>query len=574
MVTYTAQSSTFSGDKVNLTAGQDVNVSASNVLGENNVAITAGNNLNITTADELRVDNVESTKKTSGLMSTGGIGFTVGKTSEKVTTESDSNQKKGSVIGSTAGNVTLNAGDKATIHGSDVIAAKDINVTASDVNITAAENSRTDITTVETKSSGLTVSLGGAAGSMLDGMVQTAKSAKDEDDGQLAALKGMKAGLQGVQAQQAGQLAGLEEGGSATDAFGVNVSYGSNASKSVTKTEQNTASGSSLSAGDNINLTATGKKEGSLGNLTVQGSRVDASKEINLTAKNDIDLTSATNTQKVDGKNESKGMSLGVSYGADGFSVNASVNQGKGFEKGNSQFYTDTEVTVGKQLKIESGKDTALTGAQVSGETVKANIGGDLTLNSQQITDKYDSKQTSDSLGGGLSQAGGGSINVNASKTEMHSDYQSVDKQTGINAGKGGFDITVGNHTQLDGAVISSTADADKNKLDTGTLGFGDIKNKAEYKVESQSGGFSSGGSPFTDQLAGNVAGSLLTNVNNKGKESNTTHAAVSEGQLIIRDKDNQKQDINELSRDTDNAHEKLNTIFDKEKEQKRIEKT
>ena len=30
----------------------------------------------------------------------------------------------------------------------------------------------------------------------------------------------------------------------------------------------------------------------------------------------------------------------------------------------------------------------------------------------------------------------------------------------------------------------------------------------------------------------------------------------------------------NALSRDTDNAHEKLNTIFDKEKEQKRIEKT
>ncbi|WP_336432535.1 VENN motif pre-toxin domain-containing protein [Providencia rettgeri] len=156
----------------------------------------------------------------------------------------------------------------------------------------------------------------------------------------------------------------------------------------------------------------------------------------------------------------------------------------------------------------------------------------------------------------------------------MHSDYQSVDKQTGINAGKGGFDITVGNHTQLDGAVISSTADAEKNKLDTGTLGFGDIKNKAEYKVDSQSGGFSTGGSPFADQLAGNAAGSLLTNVNNKGKDSNTTHSAVSEGEIRIRDKDNQKQDINELSRDTDNAHEKLNTIFDKEKEQKRIEKT
>ncbi|WP_277850390.1 hypothetical protein [Moellerella wisconsensis] len=176
----------------------------------------------------------------------------------------------------------------------------------------------------------------------------------------------------------------------------------------------------------------------------------------------------------------------------------------------------------------------------------------------------------SGSIGTGLNTT----ASVNANKTEMHSDYQSVDKQTGINTGKGGFDITVGKHTQLDGAVISSSAEADKNKLDTGTLGFGDIKNKADYKVDSQSGGFSTGGAPFADQLAGNAAGSLLTNVNNTGKDSNTTHSAVSEGEIVIRDKDNQKQDINDLSRDTDNAHEKLNTIFDKEKEQKRIEKT
>lgn len=570
----TAMSSTLSGDSVNITAGNDVNIQGSNVLGTNDVSVKAGNQLNVTTSDEALHETHMSKTTKSGLMSTGGLGFTVGSNSQKVTTDTESNQKKGSVIGSTAGNVTLNTGDTATIHGSDVIAAKDINVTGSDVTITAAENSRTDITTTESKSSGLTVSLGGAAGGMLDGMVQTAKSAKDEDDGQLAALKGMKAGLQGVQAQQAGELAGLKEGGSVKDAFGVNASYGSSSSKSTTKTEQHTASGSNLSAGDNITLTATGKKDGSQGNLTVQGSQIDADKNITLTAKNDINLTNATNTQTVDGKNESKGSSIGAGISTGGWNVNASVNKGNGFEKGNSEFYTDTQVDAGKQLTLNSGKDTTLTGAQVSGETVKADVGGDLTLTSQQMTDKYDSKQQGGSVSGSIGSGMNTTVSVNANKTEMHSDYQSVDKQTGLNAGKGGFDITVGNHTQLDGAVIGSTAEADKNKLDTGTLGFGDIKNKAEYKVDSQSGGFSSGGAPFADQLAGNAAGSLLTNVNNNGKDSNTTHSAVSEGNIIIRDKDNQKQDINELSRDTDNAHEKLNTIFDKEKEQKRIEKT
>ncbi|WP_421356758.1 hypothetical protein, partial [Pseudocitrobacter faecalis] len=68
----------------------------------------------------------------------------------------------------------------------------------------------------------------------------------------------------------------------------------------------------------------------------------------------------------------------------------------------------------------------------------------------------------------------------NASQDKMKSTYDSVQEQTGLYAGKGGYDITVGNHTQLDGAVIASTAAADKNSLDTGTLGFSDIGNKAD----------------------------------------------------------------------------------------------
>ncbi|TOL43290.1 hemolysin BL lytic protein L1, partial [Vibrio parahaemolyticus] len=74
------------------------------------------------------------------------------------------------------------------------------------------------------------------------------------------------------------------------------------------------------------------KKEGSQGNLTVQGSQVDAGKNITLTAKNDINLTSATNTQTVNGKNESKGSSIGAGISTGGWNVNASVNKGNGFE--------------------------------------------------------------------------------------------------------------------------------------------------------------------------------------------------------------------------------------------------
>ena len=86
----------------------------------------------------------------------------------------------------------------------------------------------------------------------------------------------------------------------------------------------------------------------------------------------------------------------------------------------------------------------------------------------------------------------------------MHSTYESVQEQTGIFAGKGGFDVTAGEHIQLKGAVISSAADGRLNRLETGTLGFGDIVNHADYRAEHQSAGISIGG-----QVTGNVAAAI-----------------------------------------------------------------
>ncbi|WP_306217658.1 MULTISPECIES: VENN motif pre-toxin domain-containing protein, partial [unclassified Serratia (in: enterobacteria)] len=50
-----------------------------------------------------------------------------------------------------------------------------------------------------------------------------------------------------------------------------------------------------------------------------------------------------------------------------------------------------------------------------------------------------------------------------------------------------------------------------------------------------------------------------------------TTKAAVSGGSVVIRDGANQQQDVNALSRDTDNANGSIGPIFDKEKEQNRL---
>ncbi|QPE19628.1 VENN motif pre-toxin domain-containing protein [Providencia rettgeri] len=139
---------------------------------------------------------------------------------------------------------------------------------------------------------------------------------------------------------------------------------------------------------------------------------------------------------------------------------------------------------------------------------------------------------------------------------------------------KGGFDVNVKEHTQLDGAVIASTADKDKNRLDTGTLGWKDIDNKADFTAEHTGGSIGTGG-PIGGQLLTNTAGGLLSNANNSGHAEGTTQSAVSEGSVIVRNEDKQKQDVNELNRDTEHANDgSINPIFDKEKEQNRLKQS
>ena len=60
--------------------------------------------------------------------------------------------------------------------------------------------------------------------------------------------------------------------------------------------------------------------------------------------------------------------------------------------------------------------------------------------------------------------------------------------------------------------------------------------------------------------------------MNSSGSASSTTKAAVSEGTLVIRDGANQTQNVADLSRDAAGANPGLDKIFDREKEQRRME--
>ncbi|HCM9254085.1 TPA: hemagglutinin repeat-containing protein [Enterobacter cloacae subsp. dissolvens] len=566
--------SLLSGDNVTVSAGNNLRVLGSAVAGDGDVALSAGNNVDIVAATNTDTAwRFKETKK-SGLMGTGGIGFTIGSSKsthdlrEQGTTQSESF----STVGSTGGNVSIAAGKQAHIGGADIIAQKDISLTGDSVVIEPGHDKRTRDEKFEQKSSGLTVALSGAAGSAVNNAVTTAQSAKQSSDSRLAALQGTQAALSGV---QAGQAVALDQVKGDSDkrnnnTIGVSASIGSQSSKSSSHMESETTTGSSLSAGNNVTIKATGS------DITVAGSQIKAGKDVTLDAARDVNLIASQDTQQTTGKNSSSGGSLGVGVGVGsggaGISISANANSSKGHEKGNGVWQNETTVDAGNRVTINTGRDATIAGAQVSGETVVADIGRDLTIASTQDSDHYNSKQNSVSGGAGYTfGAGGFSGSINVSRDKMTSDYDSVQEQSGLFAGNGGFDVTVGNHTQLDGGVIASTATADKNRLDTGTLGFSDIHNQADFKTEHQGAGISSGGS-IGKQFAGNMANALLAGGGNSGHAEGTTQAAVSEGTLIIRDKENQKQDVADLSRDAEHANGSISPIFDKEKEQQRLQ--
>ncbi|EGI1168453.1 Contact-dependent inhibitor A, partial [Escherichia coli] len=568
--------SLLSGNRVTVNAGDNLTVEGSDVVADRDVSLAAGNHVDVLAATSTDTSwRFKETKK-SGLMGTGGIGFTIGssKTTHDRREAGTTQSQSASTIGSTAGNVSITAGKQAHISGSDVIANRDISITGDSVVVDPGHDRRTVDEKFEQKKSGLTVALSGTVGSAINNAVTSAQETKESSDSRLKALQATKTALSGVQAGQAATMASATGDPNAT---GVSLSLTTQKSKSQQHSESDTVSGSTLNAGNNLSVVATGKNRGdNRGDIVIAGSQLKAGGNTSLDAANDILLSGAANTQKTTGRNSSSGGGVGVSIGAGGngagISVFAGVNAAKGSEKGNGTEWTETTTDSGKTVTINSGRDTVLNGAQVNGNRIIADVGHDLLISSQQDTSKYDSKQTSVAAGGSFtfgSMTGSGYIA--ASRDKMKSRFDSVAEQTGMFAGDGGFDITVGRHTQLDGAVIASTATPDKNHLDTGTLGFSDLHNEADYKV-SHSGISLSGGGSFGDKFQGNMPGGMISAGGHSGHAEGTTQAAVAEGIITIRDRDNQKQNLANLSRDPAHANDSISPIFDKEKEQRRLQ--
>ncbi|NTX80779.1 filamentous hemagglutinin N-terminal domain-containing protein [Serratia proteamaculans] len=548
-----------SGNNVSLNAGNDLKVQGSTVVGDGKVNLQAGNNVDIVAATEEQSRYRLNEKKTSGVFSGGGIGVTFGSKSSRHQLNEDGTTQSQSVstIGSTGGDVNIVAGGKAHIGGADVIADKNLNVVAGEISVDPGNDLLRRKERYEQKQSGLTLSVSSPITDTLLAINDSLKRADDTGDGRLKALYAVQAARAGWVNSEASadQAQGLAKG-ELSNSVKVQLSVGASKSTSESEQAQNQVRGSNLTAGGDATLVATGSK-GTSGDLHVSGSGITGNK-VTLAAKNDLLLEAAGNNREQTSKNNSSGWNAGVhiSLGQEtGIGASASGYQSKGATDGKSTDYVNSRVNARDELSLSSGRDTTLSGAQALGDKIKVDAGRDLSISSLQDTDDYHSWQKD--VSGGASFTFGsmsGSASVSMNQTKIDSEYASVGDQSGLFAGDKGFDINVGNHTQLNGGVIASTADSIKNQLSTGTLGWDAIDNKAEYNASSSGFGISTSG-PTGGGLA-----------KEKGKASGTTQSAVAEGNIDIRNTADQTQDIAGLSRDTDNANGRIDKIFDEAK--------
>ena len=540
-----AQKSIIEGNTVSIEGGKDISLTGSAVASTKETALSAGRNISIHAAEETDKEIHKKQVKKSGLIGS-GLGFTIGSEKKKDSYDTEETMQAGSTVGSVKGNVTIHAGQTASVRASDIIAGKDTLITGRNVDIESKDNIYRGKEEHEYKKSGLTVSLGGAAVNAARTVAAPVKRAGEVGDGRLKALYALQAGMNARDIQKNQKT---DKAINKNNAVGINISLGSTGWKDHAETVTEEAKGSTVTAGKTAAVIA---KE----DMTVKGSIVNA-KDILLKAGNNIHILSSENKRTTIEDYKAKSGSIGAFLSKGVYGIGASYGKGKEQIEETTLTHTPSDITAKDTVSLSSGNDTLIRGGTVKGNKVTANAGR-MSIESEQ--DKKNYKETSKTSGLSISYTPGSAVTVSGGKGKTNTDstYESVTKQAGIYAGKEGYDIQVKNNTRLKGAVIDSKAPAEKNKLTTGTLTWENIDNKAEYKTKA------SGITVSTNAVSKlNPLGlGYVPTIPVKGKAGSITYAAIADSIITTTKEKTDK----EISHDTTNALNTLSEIFDKKK--------
>ncbi|WP_322026758.1 hemagglutinin repeat-containing protein [Burkholderia sp. BCC1977] len=570
--------STLSGDTVQVHAGKDLTIQGSNVVGTNDVKLDATGNVIIKTSQDTQNAQSYYEKRDYGFLSglnplnqlDGGLqGYSIGVRKTTDAQQATSVTNVGSMVGSLNGNLSITSGNDLHVTGSTLHAGNDLKLNGKTVKIDVAHDTGTQSEQQSFSQTGITAGLSGTIVNAVQTGIQMKNDARHiNGDARLGALAAATTGLAAKNAID--EIANVGGVGN----IGVSVSLGTSHSNSSTTASYNTTVGSTVAAGHNVSITATGA--GANSNIDVLGSTISAGNDALLKADGKINLEAAQNTDSQNSKNSGSSAGIGVTLGVgqqNGLSFQLGVSGNRGNGNGSDTTYTNTHVAAGNKLTLDSGGDMNLVGAVASGKQVVADVGGNLNVQSLQDTSKYDSKQQS--AGVSISVCvppfcyGTSSGSANFSQQKMHSDYAAVSEQSGIKAGDGGYQVKVTGNTDLKGGVIASSDKAVQdgvNSLTTATLTTSDIENHASYDASQVglSAGYGTGGWSAKPPVA----------LGASGDANSTTRSGISGGSLTITDSAKQQEltgktadeTVASVNHDTSNTGGALAPIFDKGK--------
>ena len=532
-----AQGSTLDADKIYIHSNKgNVNIQGSNAVAENGLVIKA-NNIDIREAENRVYSDDYYQKKRSGALTGGGIGITFG--SQRRTAEDNQTKlyAQGSQVGSLNGNTTMIADNNYRQTASTVSAVKgDVNILAKKVQIKAADDKYETNNKQTFQQKGLNIAITSpvlSAIQAVQGAVQSTKqvgaSKHDRVNAMAAANAGFDAYRAGDSVMKAGKsIQDFMDSGNMDSVVGVQITYGQQKNESRTHIEGNTAAKSKVNAGGKVNIGAIGAGKDS--NIIIEGSDVSGKQGTFLSADNQVIVKAVEQNHKERSTNKSSGFNAGVAIKVgSGVAAGATFggNYGKGYGNGDETTYVASHVgDIQSKTVIQAGGDANVIGSGIQGKRVQLSA-ENLNIESLQNKASYDGKQMN--VNGSITVGYGFSAEGGYSKSKMNSNHASVNEQAGIYAGDEGYDVNVKNHTDLKGAIITSTQQAESlglNQFSTGTLSHSDIENHSSYKGSSigiSAKGDANGG--WTGQEKNGISGSV-----GYGRESDNQNSVTKSG--------------------------------------------
>ncbi|MBB4236292.1 hemagglutinin repeat-containing protein [Rhizobium esperanzae] len=524
----------------------DINILGSSIGAKQDLTLDAARDVNITPGAETA--SAEEKEKRSGFgiaFSSGNGGASIGIGYGKSVDQTAQSSATNAVSTLSAGrDLTITAGRDANLQAAQVSADHDVAILADrDVNLLSAQDQTNYEHLHEEFFAGITLSVSSGLVSAAES-VQSAASGLGDNAGLYAAAP---AALAAINAYKT--LDSISKGDSSLAS--VSLTAGFNYQKYENAASSSSPVATSVRAGGAIAIEATS------GDLIGHGAQIAAGYDANgnptvsgdanagnvlLSAGHDIVLESAQSTNESSSKSTSAGASIGVGAeiggpngGGIGLTGSASVGMGKVGETGVTQL--NSHVMGSGAVALNSGNDTTLKGAVVSGNTVIANVGGNLNIVSQQDTSAY--RETT--AGASIALSSAGALSGGASTGKVKGDFANVSELSGIIAGDGGYHVAAGGTVDLKGGVIASTADPQNNELSATALTYSNIENASSASTSGYGAVLSPSGIPLP-----------AVDAPAKQEDHGKALATLSPGKLTLSD---QKQGLSGLNTDLSKAN-------------------